>query len=295
MLINSDKICEVCSRATRERLAEIPVLYLEASAYLEPGRGGFGSSGSERTIGVNLAALGFRQAGEVLTILEDWERTVRVKSLGQVELDGQDRGDTPMKVWSWREQKLVDWKPGEEEWANERPVVRVGTTEERVQGVCEFLMVHARWLAKYEAAGDWYSDVAAIHGQGNAATRRFAEKVTQIKCPGSVEIIDGENEGEVKTSTCGKILTLDESPLAPIKCKRCGREWTTWRLIKVALDTPGYVFWLDSEAIASLLGITANHVAKIVKKFNVKDQGKRGKKVYDLMEINSLRAKGGGE
>jgi hypothetical protein len=91
MLKGNNRICEDCAKATRLKLAEIPVLYLEASAYLEPGRGGSGSSGSERTIGVNLAALGFRQAGEVLVKLEDWERTVRVKHLGQSELEGSER------------------------------------------------------------------------------------------------------------------------------------------------------------------------------------------------------------
>src|ERR1019366_3898961 len=180
------KICDECSRLTRVRLAEIPRMYVEAGAYLEPGRGGFGSSGSERTIGVNLAALGFRQAAEILGKFEAWERTVRVLALGQAEFDEQDQ------------------------------VVRVGTIEERVGGVCSFLLVHSRWLSECEGAGYWFKEVADIHGQGEAATRRFAEKLTKIRCPTSLEV--WITQDEIGYENCGAWLTLGKDPMDLVKC-----------------------------------------------------------------------------
>lgn len=288
MRITGAEICEIClrERQTRERLAEIPALYLEASAYLEPGRGGLGSSGSRsgRSDGFNWAAMGFRQASDVLWKLEDWERTVRVKFLGQIELDGVDReGEVELNEDGTIKVVVRASNP------EQRPIVRRGSVEERVQGVCEFLLVHARWLSKYEAAEDWHREIAEIHGQGMTATKRFVEKVTQIRCPGSVEILD--DEGEIKSSMCGKTLTLNENPLARIECKRCGREWTTLRLFAVALETPGYAFWLDSEAIASLLSITPGQVVRISKGDKSSECGQRGDKTYDLIKIHQMRGK----
>jgi hypothetical protein len=282
----NDVICEDCAKATRLRLAQIPVLYLEASAYLEPGRGGSGSSGSERTIGVNLAALGFRQGASVLSLLEEWERTVRVEHLGQVELEGVEREERP-QVWNRTTQKYEDAKLTEQEWLNEHPIVRRGSVGERIQGVCEFLLVHAKYLATHPAAGDFTAEVASIHGQGESATRRIAEKVTRIKCPGLVEQWRGE---EMKQVTCDQKLTLSKDYLEMFPCKNCGREWTTLRLVAVALDTPGYSFLLDSEAIAQMLGVTARHVLRIAEECGAVTKLNSGDKLYDLMKIYRYRS-----
>jgi hypothetical protein len=277
------QICDQCARVTRERLSKIPVLYVEASAYLEPGRGGSGSSGSERTIGVNLAALEFRQSFATLAILEDWERTVRVKSLGQVELDGQEReGEIEVD-----ENGLIVTML-RSPFSNERPVVRRGSIEERVKGVCEFLLAHMRWLTSYEAAGDFAADVAKIHAQGMAATRQIEEKASRIRCPADIEMwVDGIMKSEI----CGHSLYLKEDIFADIECKGCRALWTTAGLLRKAMKTPGQVIWMDSVAIARLLEIRTRDVTDLVKAHEVKKRGKRGNELYDLIEINSLRAK----
>lgn len=250
-LKNNEKVCEQCSRATRVRLAEIPVLYIEAGAYLVPGKGGHGSSSSERTIGVNLSALGFRHAGEMLGVLNAWEDLVR----DECELS---------------------------------PRVEKGSIQERVESVCLFLLAHSQWLTKYDAAPDWVQEVAKIHTQGEAATRRFREKITTIKCPTSLEEF-AEGGEEIIYKSCDQRLTLLDSPIGIIECKRCGTEWTTLRLVAVAVSSPGNVIWFDSGAIAAFLGITPDYVTKIAKRFNAKRRGRRGEEVYDLAEIRDLR------
>ena len=150
-LRGNSKICDGCSRLTRVRLAEIPAMYVEAGAYLEPGRGGFGSSGSERTIGVNLAALGFRQAAEVLGVLQAWEIMI-------CEESGVNRAS------------------------------KTGTTQERVEAVCTFLLKNAEWISRHDAAPEWVTEIASIYSQGAVATRKFTEKLTRIRCPTSLEV-----------------------------------------------------------------------------------------------------------
>lgn len=283
-LVGDAKICEQCSRLTRVRLAELPVFYIEAGAYLVPGKGGFGSSGSERTIGVSLSALGFRAADEILPILEDWERLVRVKSLGQVELDGEERTrevelnkDGSVKV-------VVEPRLDE----TERPILRVGTIQERVEGASAFLLVHSRWLTNYEAAADWYEDIAKIHAQGEAATRRFAEKLTRIKCPTSLEAFISEDE--IGYENCGSWLTLGDGPLDKVACKRCGGEWATLGLIALILDRAKEPIWLPSDSVASILNMRSpREVIEIVKSNRLRRRGKRGEELYDLIAVNMAR------
>lgn len=256
-LLTSSIICELCAKDTRQRLAEIPKLYAEASDELIPGRGGYGSSGSEMSIGVNIAALDFLNASDLLGKFWAWEQTVRLKSLGEKDID-------------------------------ENPIVHGGTMEFKVQTVCDFLMVHFEWLSRYEAAGDFVRDVADEYGKGMGAARRFVEKVTRIKCP---TILEMSIDGDMKSVTCNHSLVLKEDIFADIRCRGCDAVWTSAGLIRVALKTPGYVIWMDSESIASLMGITSRYVRMIADEFKVKPRGKRGEKVYDLIEMSALREK----
>ncbi len=247
MLINSVKICEVCSRETRAKLAQIPQMYVEAGAFLIPGKGGFGSSGSERTIGVNLAALGFRQAADLLGILTAW-----------VEFIVEERDLAP---------------------ANVR-----GTIEDRVTDSCAFLLRHSPWLAENELAADWCNEIALIHKEGLAATRQFLEKVTRIKCPTSLEIFITEDE--IGYENCGAWLTLGENPLDPVECKRCQREWTTLRLVAVALSTPGNEILLEPIALAGYLEMELTYVHKFAKRHGIEKIGKK----YSLNAFMKARA-----
>lgn len=290
-LVGDAKICEQCSRATRVKLAEIPVLYIEAGAYLVPGKGGLTGGSSRSTIsdGKSWVALGFRSADEILPILEEWERTVRVISLGQVELEGEDRQgevelnpDGSIKV-------VVQPRLNE----GERPIIRRGTIQERVEGACLFLLAHAQWLTCYEGASEWVEDIAKIHGQGEAATKRFAEKLTRIKCPTSLETF--LTEDEIGYENCGAWLTLGENPLDPVECKRCRREWTTLGLVAVILSTPGIEVWLPSESIASILRMKSREITDIVKAHHLRKKGRRGEEFYDLIAVNVARSKAVGD
>jgi len=235
-LHNQDKICDECARITRSRLSEIPRLYVEAGAFLEPGRGGTGSSGSERTIGVNLAALGFRQASDLLGVLEAW-----------VQFVVEERDLAPFKA--------------------------KGVIQDRVIDSCAFLLRHADWLAQNELAADWFNEIALIHNEGLAATRNFLTKVTRIKCPTSLEVFI--NQDEVGYENCGAWLILGENILDEIECRRCKGTWTTLRLVAVAMSTPNSKILLDAPSIAGYLGMELTYVHKFAKRHGIEKIGKK--------------------
>ena len=247
---NLDVICQECSRQTRIQLAEIPVFYIEAGAYLEPGRGGNGSSGAERTIGVNLAALGFRQAGEILPVLTAW-----------VELVTDERDLAPYKA--------------------------TGTIQDRIEDAIAFLLRHAPWISSHVAAPDFVAEVQVIHNQGLSATRRFQEKQTKIKCPSPIESLD--QFGNAMQTMCAKWLVIGESALDIVQCPRCKYEWTTLRLVSVAVDNPGVPVWFDAKDIAAFLQVSADYVRKLARKHGAKRLVVKGDAVYDLAEIKAIK------
>ena len=224
-------------------------MYVEAGAYLEPGRGGSGSSGSERTIGVNLSALGFREASEILGVLNEWVALV---------IEGRDLA----------------------------PYKATGTVQDRVEDVCSFLLRHSAWIAGHEAALDWFAEVQAIHKQGISATRKFEEKQTKIKCPTMID--DFDQYGNATQRMCGKWLELGKEVLDIVECKRCKREWTSLGLVAVAIDNPGVPVWFDAQSIGAFLQVSADYVRKLAKKHGAKKLSVQGEQVFDLAEMKAI-------
>ena len=83
--------CTICQRATKNEgacltcelkvkacLTELPALQYEAGNHLAPARTGSGAVSSERSIGINVNALDFSMATDLLHILHGWEVPIRI-------------------------------------------------------------------------------------------------------------------------------------------------------------------------------------------------------------------------
>jgi hypothetical protein len=253
----------------RKQLSEIPGLYVLAEAFLTPGSGGKGSSSGERTIGVNSTALGFREAAEILPVLEDWERTVRVKFFRQEHLDGQDReGEVEMNA-DGTIKAIVRPRLNE----RERPIVRRGSIQERIQGGCAFLLAQIDWIAQQDFAADFLNDIGAMYADGNVATRQIEPPVRRIACP--ADLGDG---------LCRALLALpeDSDKETKIRCPRCRTEWSIQWLIDVALEINDAEYWCDSKSIANHLRVDNRQVRRLARKWKLKQRGQ----LYDLTEFN---------
>ena len=132
-----------------------------------------------------------------------------------------------------------------------------------------FAQHHLAWSATQPWISDFAAELRALHAQGMAAARKFVEKPRKIACPAETE------EG----GTCGNFLNINhEDPLEIFHCRRCKTQWTTLRLVAVALSDPARKVWLDAEAIGKWVGISDRHVRRIALANGV---GKRGQ-LYDL-------------
>lgn len=235
MLLTASTICEICQSDTLTKLVEIPRLYAQASNELAPGRGGYGSSGSEMSIGVNINALDFLNAADLLGTLTAWEDMVREECSLTARQDH-------------------------------------GLIEDRVMAVCEFLQTHMRYLSGHSAAGDFVREVAVLHSKGMGAARIIIEKPTRIKCPATIEMLIDE---DLKQVQCNQFLVLTEDAEAKIECRRCGTVWTVARLLAVAVSTPGAHVMLDPNAVAGFLGMSVANVHVFAKRHGIEMVNKK--------------------
>jgi hypothetical protein len=144
-------------------LTNIPELQYQAGFYIEPGRSGSGTVSAERSIGVNVNALDYSMAIELLGILHSWESEIRAA-----------RQLTPPA--------LLKKEP---------------TTDMEVQATCDFHLAHLDWTMGQEWAGDFYNEVKELHSKGMAAAKQFVEQPRRIPCPtdecGKYVVIDAEH------------------------------------------------------------------------------------------------------
>lgn len=155
--------CRGCHKSILGWLVAIPTLQTLAADHIAPGRSGSGAASAERSIGVNVNALDYSMAIELLAILHSWESEIR-----------SARSLTPPA--------LLKKEP---------------TTDKEVQATCDFHIAHLDWTMGQEWAGDFYNEVKELHSKGMAAAKQFVEQPRRIPCPTDncqkFVVIDAEN------------------------------------------------------------------------------------------------------
>jgi hypothetical protein len=145
----NDGACFTCRFNLQSQLIELPELQYEAGMYLTPGRSGSGSPSTERSIGINVSALDFSMATELIAILHGWEQIIRA-----------ERKLTPPAL-----------------------VVKERTRDLEVEATCQFHITHLDWIVHQDWAKDFAGEVKELHSKGMAAAKRFKEQPRRIPCP----------------------------------------------------------------------------------------------------------------
>ena len=145
----SQGACRLCFMKVKSSLAELPDLHFEAQMFLAPGRSGSGKASAERSIGINVAALDFTMATELLRILHSWEVIIR-----------NDRKLTPPAL-----------------------VLKERTIDAEVQATVDFHCTHLEWSLGQEWAVEFAGEVYGLHAKGRSAAKRFVEQARRIPCP----------------------------------------------------------------------------------------------------------------
>jgi len=140
----------------------------------------------------------------------------------------------------------------------------------------KFAQTHLEWSGGQEWFSDFVEELGELHTKGMVAAKAFVHKARRIACP--AEIAEGGN--------CGNLLKMNEDdPLAIFECRKCQSQWTTLRIVAVALSDPNREVWLDAEAIAGYVQMTARNVAQFARRNNIRRRGE----LYDFKQLLAER------
>ena len=154
-----------------------------------------------------------------------------------------------------------------------RSIPKPNSLTKEIEDAIKFAQTHLEWSALQDWFSDFQSELKQLHGQGRAAAKIYVEKKKRIPCPGDT------NDG----LPCGFMLTIrqDQEMLDLFTCRKCKTEWTSLRLVAVALSNPMQEVWLDIEAIANWLNISERHCRRLAKAHGVSRRGR----LFNLKEM----------
>ena len=141
--------CRICFMKVKSSLTELPDLHFESQMFITPGRSGSGKASAERSIGVNVSALDFSMATDLLRTLHSWEVIIRT-----------DRRLTPPAL-----------------------VAKEPTIDAEVQATVDFHCTHLDWSLTQDWAVEFAGEVYGLHAKGRSAAKRFTEQARRIPCP----------------------------------------------------------------------------------------------------------------
>lgn len=135
---------------------------------------------------------------------------------------------------------------------------------EEIANAVSFATRHLDYSSSQPWINEFVAELKVLHRSARSAARKFSDPVRRISCPGDT------SEG----LPCGVHITLrSDDMLAIFTCKRCKTEWSSMRLVAVALASPTGKFWVDVEAAATWLALSERRVQQIVKENKIDRQG----------------------
>ena len=145
-----------------------------------------------------------------------------------------------------------------------------------IDDAIKFSQTHLAWSGSQDWIDDFASELKEIHSQGMAAARQFVERTRRIPCP-----------AETGEGSCANLLKINaEDPLEIFECRKCRSQWTTLRLVAVAMSGKQAV-WLDAEALAKWMGISERHVRRLAQKYKLPKRGE----LYEAHAMIEAQAK----
>jgi len=207
--------CQRCETRMRRQLDDLPTFMELASANLVPGQGGDGRS-TERSLGINVAALDTAAGFDAIAVLESWERIWR-----------EDYGLSPYGVATAA-----------------LPDTRAATTLRHIVGFLGAFL--ARSCKEHPAIDDFAAELRSLHRSSQQAAGQTRRAAWTVTCPTDTD--DGEC-GYV-------LLVSGDDFGGEVTCRSCRTTWPVERLLHVVASSKHAELWLDGQAAAMHLGVS---------------------------------------
>jgi len=146
--VENSNLCHRCTVKIHTMLSDLIEFWQLAHDELLPGRSGNGGRSSERTIGVNVAALSFITGDDILGLLHEWEKLIR------------------------EERELT------------KPAMLVKhSLEVEIRNAVTFAQVHLAHSSQQPWFRDFYQELRELHSKGMTAAKVFVKRSRRIACP----------------------------------------------------------------------------------------------------------------
>ena len=150
-------------------------------------------------------------------------------------------------------------------------IKREPTLEQEIREAIFFAKRHLAWSGQQPWIDEFAKELKELHQIGMSAAKAWVAKAKIIPCP--AEISDGQ---------CNQLLKINvDDPLDIFQCRKCETQWTTLRLVAVALSDRTREIWVDSEAIANWVGMSQRNVQRLVKDKKIPRRG-------ELINLNNF-------
>jgi hypothetical protein len=181
-------------------LNSLPQLHSEASECLEPANGGQSQGSTERPIGINVLALDYVMANDLLAILWGWESIIR-----------SERKLTPPAL-----------------------LPLLANRNAQVLDTCTFHVAHFEHSSNQDWFKDFFDEVSKLHSTGMRAARLEEPKPQRVSCPSTrddalpcgrmLPLTTSDLESKIYCSGC----KTDWSPARLIAVKTADRTQKWW-------------------------------------------------------------------
>ena len=166
---------------------------------------------------------------------------------------------------------LHEWEKLIREERNLTPpalIAKPHNLEGEITEAVRFAQQNLTWSGTQDWFEDYANEIKDLYAIGMTAAKQYVAKTQRIPCP-----------AETSEGICDYRLKLNESdPMELFECKKCHTQWSTLRLVAVAMSDPNRVTWLDVEAIAVWVGISERQVYRILKENKIDRKGN----LYDV-------------
>ena len=175
-------VCVNCRNRLSGWLQEIEETWHTAHNCLEPQVGSRSGGGSERKIGVSVAALSWVEGSPILGVIHSWEQLIR----------------------------------------EERGLVKVGHLKplclsDSIRAAFHFQRAHLNWIVDQPFANDYYLEIRDLLHAGKAACHQIEEGHARIMCPGELAEggecghrlpLTGDMHAEIHCKRCGTVWSV---------------------------------------------------------------------------------------
>lgn len=167
--------------------------------------------------------------------------------------------------------ELYAWERVVREERDLTPREKDQTKPATLVSIIGFLLIHHDWITQQPWVDDYLKAVHIAHTTAMAASRMTRASTTRLPCPTTIA-----------DTTCPGVLHMPQDPTESVICRDCGREWSSYWLLRVLMSDDVTPIYLEASVIAVYYNVNTPAISKLA------DKVRRWGKLYELHDVAKI-------